>query len=333
MMFRKEKITFLLLFAFLQTATFLAACSNDEQEPDIQYLKEMLSKKHPPNTNSQLAGLSQLRVLAIGNSYTQDNTIYIEKILKAVGVPEDSYCIYIAIASGASLAYWEQRYKQEAIDSLWRVGGALSIPVTKGTLHDLLQQDWDVIVMQQYSGGASDYNSYQPYLTTLATAARQLCTNKNMLLAWNLVHSYATGYSKKISNSELRWMCNALAASEVMECDGFDILIPTGTAIQNARNTTLNTSHELTRDGTHLAYGVGCYIAACTWAEALFSPAYGFSVVGSSSTIEQQPQERPKFADGWKPVTEQNRELCQRCAFNACLNPYELTLDSLGQGE
>ena len=333
MMFRKRILPFVLLLACLQTITLLTACSDDDQEPDILYLKEMLSSRHVPNANSQLAGLSQLRILAIGNSYTQDNTFYIESILTAAGVPKDSYCVYAAIAAGASLAYWERRYKQDAIDSLWRVGGALSIPVTKGTLHDLLHQDWDVIVMQQYSGDAPDYNTYQPYLTTLATAARQLCTNKDMLLAWNLVHSYATGFSQKISDPELRWLCNAVAASEVMEHDGFDILIPTGTAIQNARNTTLNTNHELTRDGTHLAYGVGCYIAACTWVETLFSPSYGFSVIGNSCTIGQQPQEKPVFSDGWRPVTEENKGLCQSCALYACRNPYELTLDLQRQNE
>lgn len=293
----------------------------------------MLSKRRIPDKNTQLAGLSQLRVLAIGNSYTQDNTFYIKTILEAAGVPEDNYCVYVAIAAGASLAYWEQRYQLDAIDSLWRVGGALNIPVAKGTLHDLLHQEWDVIIMQQYSGDAPDYNTYQPYLTTLATAARQLCTNKDMLLAWNLVHSYAAGFSKKSNDSELRWLRNALAASEVMERDGFDILIPSGTAIQNARNTTLNTSHELTRDGTHLAYGVGCYIAACTWVETLFSPVFSLDIVGNNSTIEQQPQEKPTFPDGWKPVTEQSRELCQRCASYACLNPYGLTFDSQEQSE
>ena len=332
-MFRKLSLTFLLLLTCLQTVTLLTACSDEEPEPDRLFMQEMLSKRDVPNINSALSGLGQLRVLAIGNSYTHDNTLYLRRILKAAGVPEDSYCVYVAIAAGASLAYWEQRYQQNAIDSLWRVGGTMSIPITKGTLRDLLHQEWDVIVMQQYSGDAPDYDTYQPYLTTLATAARQLCTNSDMVLAWNLVHSYTTGYSEKISNSELRWLCNAMAASEVMEHDGFDILIPTGTAIQNARNTALNTTHELTRDGTHLSYGVGCYVAACTWAETLFSPAYGFTVVGNSSTIEQQPQEELTFDDGWMPVTEQNRELCQYCAYNACLSPYQLTLDAPGQSK
>ena len=44
-------------------------------------------------------------------------------------------------------------------------------------------------------------------------------------------------------------------------------VLPVGTAVQNVRCTF--DRDNLTRDGVHLNYSIGCYLAACTWYEAL----------------------------------------------------------------
>src|SRR5690606_11638220 len=47
-----------------------------------------------------------------------------------------------------------------------------------------------------------------------------------------------------------------------------DLLVPCGTAIQNARTSFIGDN--LTRDGYHLDLYIGRFVAACTWFEALF---------------------------------------------------------------
>ena len=53
-------------------------------------------------------------------------------------------------------------------------------------------------------------------------------------------------------------------------------IVPSGTAIQNARTSHLG--DDLTRDGYHLSRPLGRYIASCTWLEEVI----GVNPVGNS---------------------------------------------------
>ena len=99
---------------------------------------------------------------------------------------------------------------------------------------------------------------------------------------------------------------NTLAT--VIQESNIDIVIPSGIAIQNLRNTSVNNPPmDLTRDGYHLDFGAGRYTAACTWFESLIAKVYKVSVIGNTY--------RAKF--GNVPVTNENAAICQQAAYNA----------------
>ena len=54
---------------------------------------------------------------------------------------------------------------------------------------------------------------------------------------------------------------------------GIDIIIPSGTAVQNARTSFIGDNMD--RDGYHLDLLWGRYTAACTWFETLFGHVTG----------------------------------------------------------
>lgn len=315
--------TFILRFCLCFLGiSFIGAC--DKTNDDLQPQHEMSTHS---DKAALLHNLSTIRILAIGNSYSWDGASYLADILYHAGVSSSDYCLYIMSHDAASLEYWASRLETESVDSIHKCAGKIDMPTSKGTFANILNQNWDIVVLQQYSGYASNYSTYSPYIERLAKAIHQNSTNPNILLAWNLIHSYSSDYCAKvgISSPEQYWMGIANAASMVMDKNKFDLLIPTGTAIQNARNSTLNTEHELTRDGSHLCYGIGRYVAACTWAEALFAPVFDFNIIGNNSIIDQQFQSGLSYLDSWVPVTESNKELCQLCAYYACQNPYKIT--------
>ncbi|MFT0264306.1 DUF4886 domain-containing protein, partial [Bacteroides faecis] len=99
------------------------------------------------------------------------------------------------------------------------------------------------------------------------------------------------------------------------------------TTIQNARNTSLQTEHDITRDGSHLSYGVGRYLSACTWFQVLFSPFVNKSILGNTSIHVVTEEERTAGDNKYEAVdvTEENRSLCQECAFLATLDMYNVT--------
>ena len=91
---------------------------------------------------------------------------------------------------------------------------------------------------------------------------------------------------------------------------GIEIIIPTGTAIQNGRSSFIG--DHFCRDGCHLTEDLVCYTAACTWFEALS----GKWVVGNP------------FAPA--AITPLEAITVQRAAHQAVSNPLKATPVRLG---
>src|SRR5690606_38332784 len=84
-----------------------------------------------------------------------------------------------------------------------------------------------------------------------------------------------------------------------------DIVVPAATAIQNARTSYIGDYFD--RDGYHLRFSLGRYVAACTWFEKLF----GIPVVG----MQYKPSD----------VSELEKDVAQAAAHYAVENPFKVT--------
>ncbi len=311
----------ILLPILLISCIFTVACARDGDElwdTGTTYFK-----------NQPLpVGKKQLKVLAIGNSYTVDAVAVVQDLLKACSLEPASYSIYVATHSAASLQYWSQVAESGELVELVKIAGQ-DMPLTKGTMAELLAQDWDVVTLQQFSGASIFYATFDPWLRQLIDVIRQCCPNPHVALAWQMAWSYDESYSSYPSHS--RWEKIVQVVQLMSRRDGIDIIIPIGTAIQNARNTSLNTQGGLTRDGTHLDMGIGRYIAACTWFQTLFAPVYGTTIDGKMDI--PIACSTTKESNTLTPVTEENRYLCQQCALKAVEAPFALSLglEALGK--
>lgn len=264
-----------------------------------------------------------LKVLAIGNSFVDGPMAYFDAIVRASGIDRDQLCVYSAVKSSASLEYWATTCENGDSVSISRRSGAITMPTTRAPLKELLEQDWDVVTVQQVSTLSQKPNSLSPYLSYLVNQIRKHCPNKDVVIAWQQVWSKwyeDTGMEKSLQDWE-----NINSVVRITPGYGVDMIIPTGTAIQNARATELNTPHGLTRDGGHLAYGVGRYVAACTWFEALLAPVFGVSVVGNTAVHAITEAEQENSVYEAVSVTDENRTLCQQCAAAAVNSPFEVT--------
>ena len=70
------------------------------------------------------------------------------------------------------------------------------------------------------------------------------------------------------------------AVKKAAKANKIKIVIPSGTAIQNARTSFIG--DHLNRDGYHLDVKIGRYTAACTWFERIFK----HNVVGNITAPE-----------------------------------------------
>lgn len=280
-----------------------------------------------------------LKVLAIGNSYTEDLTAYLSALIGSSGanIPLSKLCVYTLTQSSSSLQTWVNNYESGTTKTISRAAGSITMGTTSGTVAQLLAQDWDVVIMQQLSTYANRYNTFNPYLTKMIGYIRENCTNQQVAIAWQSVWSYKEGHTAggvTYGDSEERWAEICAATKQMMHKDGIDIIIPTGTAIQNARayqvlNPTFNAGNtgEVTRDGTHLEFGVGRYIAACTFFQTLIAPMFGVSVLGNSAVHAITQSEQTSAQNVYKGVSvdNDNKALCQKFAFYATIDMWNIT--------
>lgn len=220
-----------------------------------------------------------LRILAIGNSFSDDGMEYLPKLLYHLKIENVEVArLYVG---GCSLKQHAEFYEQgKAPYKFYRLEAGENKWVTSEgeSLKNALEMgEWDIITMQQVSGDSGKYESYQPWLEKLIAIVREAQPKAH--LAWHMTWAYGTesthGAFPKY-NRDQEQMYNEIvgAVKQVMEhTDCFDYIIPTGTAIQMLRQTPINnTPKDLTRDGFHLGYGVGRYAAACVWYETLIKP-------------------------------------------------------------
>ena len=161
--------------------------------------------------------------------------------------------------------------------------GVITTTVRENTsiLYAVKDDNWDYITFQQVSQDSGLPATYFPYLTNLLQYVKNNATNQNVKYALHQTWAYAatsthSGFLNYNSNQMTMYNAIVNTYNQVSNQTGIDIIIPSGTAIQNGRSSYVGDNFN--RDGYHLSYGLGRYTAACTWYEKLL----GRLVVGNT---------------------------------------------------
>ena len=226
------------------------------------------------NAQEQLLDDGVLRILAIGNSFSEDaieqNLYELAKAGKKKIVIGNLYIggaplsLHVSNARADKPAY---RYRKINID------GHMSEKVNERLSTALVDEAWDYISFQQASPLSGDYDSYAkdlPILYDYVTKHVKYPETKYILhQTWAYQNgSSHEGFIRYNRNQNTMYTAIVGTSQEVFNWGNFQVLVPAGTAIQNARSTYLG--DQFTRDGYHLNLNYGRYVAACTWYEALF---------------------------------------------------------------
>lgn len=297
---------------------FVMSCNADDNDETVGWSLSF------PIANNPLPQNDTLRVLAIGNSFTIDAVSYLGDIVAKSGVDRSKCCVYATTLPNRSLEQWSAIWLNGDTITAKHYAGSITMPISQAPLREVVAQPWDVIVLQQRSSLSDDYSSFNPYLRNLVSGMLKECTNKRVSFAWQFTWSYWEGYTDAKHPKENEGYEAILSAVQQM-ClnDGIDIIIPSGIAVQEARNSELNNAKSFTLDGRHITYGLGRYVIACTWFEAIFTPVYGISVLGNTSIHTLSAYEKDNDQNAVS-VTAENREACQRCAVKAVERAAEL---------
>lgn len=245
----------------------------------------------------------ELTILAIGNSFSADAVDQnLFDLFDAAG-----YTVVIGnlYATGSSLEdHWNRASTQAEVYSYSKnVHGKKSSRENVALDQVLAEEEWTVVTLQQASSGSDKYETYLPFAKDLKQYVEARTDAK---IYWHQTWSYANSAFENEVDRTQQSMYESIAANSrrIVEELGFAGVIPSGTAVQNAR---AKAGDVFNRDYLHLEMDYGRYLAACTWFETLS----GESVVGNA----------------WRPdnVTPEMADLCRKAAHDAFIHPYEVT--------
>lgn len=237
---------------------------------------------------------SPLKILAIGNSFTNNATVFMPWLLNHLA--GDSICVATLTQSGCSLTmHWENHYyNSQEYDMYYSdCGGWEKTEFT--TMDDaLLVLDWDIIVIQQVSGYSGVYSSFQPALDYLVRLFKEI--HPDVKIAWHYTWAYRPRTQHKdfcLYKNDARQMYEAILEAGDRAMEYLDIKIPSATLIWQMREQYPEVNDGFSYDGYHISSDLASFALSSLWYEILVRP-YTDSNVSSIDITEYPSGINPK---------------------------------------
>jgi len=211
-----------------------------------------------------------LKVLAIGNSFSDDAVeTYLYQLAAEQG---DTLLIGNARIGGCDIDKHLANLKGDKPAYIYRkiVDGVLRETVDVTLSMIIKDEDWDIITLQQVSYLAGKSTSFHN-LQALKSLVLANATNPNVEIVWHMTWSYprssrSRGFDYYGFDQQVMYDSIVVTMNEILPTVGIERYIPTGTAIQRAREEL---GDIFNRDGLHLKKSLGRYLAGCVWCEFL----------------------------------------------------------------
>ena len=250
------------------------------------------------NYNHAANPKASIKVLAIGNSFSQDainNHLY--QVLESAGYEE--IILGNMYIGGCSLdTHWSNMksegaeytyYYRSASTNGWRT------TYNQTLNYAMAEEDWDYITIQQVSGSSGIIGDYGN-LGNCLNWINDNKTNPNAKILWHMTWAYDevnenSAYSKYSSDQMTMYRKILDTVNAKIEGNSLiDGIIPSGTTIQNLRTSSKVEPAALCEsDGYHLSAKIGDYAAALTW--------YAYLSGDDVSDLAYQPSEVASFRD------------------------------------
>lgn len=256
-----------------------------------------------PATNS-------LKVLAIGNSFSEDAMAYLWDICKDGGV-ETVVLGNLRIGSCDLDKHWTNIQNNNANYTYDKNTDGTIVTESGRTLASALaEEDWDIITIQQVSGKSGKADTFGN-MDNIASYLKE--SKPNAQIMWQMSWAYAqdsTHGSFPDYDSDQMTMYNAIVnatQSTVATKSYISGIIPSGTAVQNMRTSYIGDNMD--RDGHHMSYSLGRYTVALTW--------YACLTGGSVENVDWIPTDYASIAEHFDAIRESVN--------NAVKTPYGVT--------
>lgn len=277
--------------------------------------------------NAPLSDGKTLKLLAITSSFGLNTTQFLYDIAVAEGCTD--VVVGRLYASGCTLekhVTWANdgtagyTYTKNNSGS-WQTVEAASL------IYGLQDEDWDIIFIQQSAAKAPLVESYQDYIDQLMEFVQANKTNPNARFVWNMTWAYQgdsdqTVFTDTFKSDQMAMYNSILEATKekVVPRTDFAAIIPTGTAIQNARTSYFGDT--LTKDTYHLN-NLGRAIAGYTLYATLTGKELTQVNLGQVSSYDIQ---------GFLMLSDSDKQVIIEAVNAALKDPFQITQSSYTEG-
>ncbi len=299
----KKWISLLLCVTMLLT---LCACAGGKEA------------EKPLGDNAVVRDENTLKLLAITSSFGVNTTEYLYDIATAQGMTDVvvgrlyfGACtlkrhVNNALTNKAEYTYYKNNSGE------WITKENVSM------IEGILDEDWDIIFIQQSAAESALAETYEDYVDQLIAYIKENKTNTDAKIIWNMTWAYQSDSTQEVFRdnfgSDQMLMYDTLVKvvnDLIVPREDIDAIVPTGTAIQNARTSYFG--DYLTEDTYHLN-DLGKVIAGYTLFATLTDKPL------STINLTQVTQ--------WLSLSDANKEVIKEVVNTALEKPFEVTQSS-----
>lgn len=217
------------------------------------------------------------KILAIGNSFSQDATAYLHQMAEAAGRELKVVNLYIG---GCSLEMHWNNILADAAAYDYELNGRHD--GRKVTIREALEEEaWDYVTLQQVSGDSGILSTYYPYIVTLSDYVKRYAPSARQLLHQTWAYELDSEHPDfvKYDRDQARMYKAVLEAYRSAASDLSLQIIPCGSVIQELRACPAfdyaGGGLSLCRDGFHMNIPYGRYALAAVWLEFILKQNIG----------------------------------------------------------
>ncbi len=212
-----------------------------------------------------------MKILAIGNSFSQDSSCYLKSIAQSAGCDLTVVNLFIG---GCSLQMHAENIAKDVAAYDYELNGSQALKKT--SVKDALLSDaWDVVTIQQASHFSGQPETYEPFGSAVIDEIKKYA--KGAKIYFHMTWAYETdanhGCFAWYDCDQQKMYHSIVRATEKFAKAHAIEIIPSGKVVQTLRAKKpfdyKNGGESLNRDGFHLSLTYGRYAAAATWFEKL----------------------------------------------------------------
>ena len=236
-----------------------------------------------------------MKILSIGNSFSDDAQRYLRDIASAEGVELETLNLCIG---GCSLATHAANVKSGDKAYLFHYNGDVECEELITLDDGIAMRNWDIVTVQQVSTLSFKEESYYPYIHEVVDYVREKLPNAKIYLHQTWAYEHGCPRSFEVTDGKgtefmLEGIRHAYARAKREICA--EAIIPSGELMELLYQ---NGASKIYRDTFHASYGIGRYAVGLLW----FKLFTGKSVLNNA------------FASLDEEVCEKDLEIARRCA-------------------